>query len=208
MKRLSKLPSAIIAIAIAIGGSTAPAHAGLLDLLFGGGQQQPTYQTYPSNRGGYQPAPQDGFVAPAEDLAKRKAREAARAAAVQRAAAEQAARDLQLIHKLAEVAKEQGPKAAFMMDPTLRSGDIVVTRAGIEVFQGGGGRVHLANQFRPLASSSYRGRNDLALLQKASGFTGVVSAAASPAPEPRPLTIQGKRANAGKAADVGIVATR
>jgi hypothetical protein len=78
------------------------------------------------------------------------------------------ARDLAAIRKLSDVARDQGFQAAFMQDPTLRSGDILVTQAGIVVFEGGDKT--RVNNFRPLSTSRLKNRADLALLQKISGF--------------------------------------
>ena len=78
------------------------------------------------------------------------------------------ARDLAAVRKLSEVARERGFQAAFMEDPTLRSGDILVTQAGIVVFEGGDKKRE--NNFRPLSRSRLKNRADLALLQKISGF--------------------------------------
>ena len=188
-------PLAIIAFAVAEAAS--PAQAGLLDFLFGGGrpQQQTTYI----------PIPQQNFDQgfPGRD-SRRKPADAAKAAANDHRTADQAARDLAASRKLAEVARDYGPKAAFMQDPTLRHGDIVVMPSGIEVFEGsGGGKIHAANQFRPLSRSAYRNRSDLALLQAASGLNAAPQAAPDlPTAAARPLTIPGKRAQKPKAVSI------
>ncbi len=165
-------------------GSTAPAQAGLLDFLFGQPSRPQYYVPYHSP----QQQPPSGFF---QDPAERKAQEAAKRAAAERRAAEQATRNRELAQQLSEVAREHGPKAAFMLDPTLRPGDIVVTSGGLEVFQGSRGNVHSANAFRPLSQSSLRSREDLARLQQASNL--VKPEAAPTAAELRPLTISGSK---------------
>jgi hypothetical protein len=163
--------------------TVSPAQAGLFDFLFGG-PPAPRYQASPYPAQSMPMSPEDS----ARASASRKADDAARRAAAQQRTADQAARDKETVRQLLEVIQTQGAKAAFMLDPTLRAGDVVVTPSGIEVFEGSGGRMHSANQFRPLRSSRLANRADLALLQKVSGL----NAPEGPAPvvaEIRPLTI-------------------
>jgi hypothetical protein len=153
-------------------GSSGSAQAGLFDFLFG--NQQPAPQPY-----GYAPQrPMDmqqnrkgthKFRDPRETKESRAARRAGeRVSASGDKASPLPARDLVAIRKLSDVARDQGFQAAFMQDPTLRSGDILVTQTGIVVFEGGDTK--RVNNFRPLSSSRLKNRADLALLQKISGF--------------------------------------
>jgi hypothetical protein len=163
-------------------GAAAPAHAGLLDFLFG--RPAPAYyEPSPYAGGGYQTSPENS----AADAAARKADQAAKRAAMERRTAEQAAHNKEMVLRLKEVAATEGPKAAFMQDPTLRAGDVVVTPSGIEVFQGSRGQTHKAAQFLPLGNSRLARRADLVLLQKVSGLNAPENATAGG--EIRPLTI-------------------
>jgi hypothetical protein len=180
-------------------GSTGSAQAGLFDFLFG--QQQPAPQPYgyaPQRPLDVQRYRRDGghkFRDPRETKESRaaaKARRGERLSASGDKASPLPARDLVAIRKLSEVARDQGFQAAFMQDPTLRSGDILVTQAGIVVFEGGDKT--RVNNFRPLSASRLKNRADLALLQKISGFGHPQIALPSTGTMP-PLVIQqrGKR---------------
>ena len=210
MKRRQRLAAAMFALATA--GSVAPAQAGLLDFLFGGGNARPQYY-----------APQTPPLRSPEDVAResaaRKAADAARRAAAERHNQEQAARNREVIAKLAEISRDHGPRAAFMLDPTLRAGDVVVMPSGLEVFEGKKERTG-GNQCRPLRESSLRKRADLALLQQTSGLNEVEKAPPTTG-ELRPLTIAGpkkkkvvkrkeapQQAAAPKTADAGFFFTR
>jgi hypothetical protein len=169
---------------LAISGSTADAGSSFFDFLFG--------SSSPSRGDGYVPQLSADEVERSDE--DNTAREAARRAAAKRQAtvqtsADELARDLQLIRRLAEVARDQGPEAAFMLDPTLRKGDIVVTRAGLQVFEGDEAESHRPNEFLSLARSALRNRTDLKLLQQAGRFN-VPSAATRSVDSSRPLTIQ------------------
>jgi len=183
VKRQQRFALGVIALGCA--AAATPAQAGLFDFLFGGGRPTATYA--PAYAPGYAPG-----MAPEMDPAARKAADAARRAAQEKANAEQAARNREMIAKLAEVRKEHGPRAAFMLDPTLRPGDVVVMPSGLEVFEGKRGGQHAANHFRPLSQSALAKRSDLALLQQVSGLNETEKAAPNLA-EIRPLTIQGQK---------------
>lgn len=185
VKRHQRFALGILAVATA---AATPAQAGLFDFLFGGGRPAVAYA--PAYAPGYAPMP--GGMGGDVDPAARKAADAARRAAQEKANAEQAARNREVIAKLAEIRKEHGPRAAFMLDPTLRPGDVVVMPSGLEVFEGSRGGQHAANHFRPLSQSKLAKRSDLALLQQVSGLNETERAAPSLA-EIRPLTIQGKK---------------
>lgn len=189
MKRQQRFALGFIALGCAV--ATTPAQAGLFDFLFGGGRPVVTYA--PAYAPRYAPSYGPGPGMEAEmDPAAKKAADAARRAAQEKANAEQAARNREMIAKLAEVRKEHGPRAAFMLDPTLRPGDVVVMPSGLEVFEGKRGGQHAANHFRPLSQSALAKRSDLALLQQVSGLNETEKAAPNLA-EIRPLTIQGQK---------------
>ena len=108
----------------------------------------------------------------------------------------EAARNLASSRKFAELARERGYRGAFVDDHTLRYGDIVVTRIGLEVFEGRKSAVHAMQDFKPLALSSLKARSDLVKLQRSA-----IGGAEAPAPEPEggaPLTI--RKAATGQAA--------
>lgn len=100
----------------------------------------------------------------------------------------QLARGLTLIRKLAEIARDHGVEAAFMLDPTLRAGDIVVTHSGLHVYEGNRAELHRPNQFRTLANSELRNRVDLRLLQKIGRYSAPTVTRLS-MDQVRPLTI-------------------
>jgi hypothetical protein len=166
----------------------APAQAGLFDFLFG----RPAPRYYEPRYYEPSPFPRGGYSGPDEnsaaDAAARKAEKAAKRAARERHTAEQAARNKEMVRHLMEVAHTEGPKAAFLQDPTLRAGDIVVTPSGLEVFEGGKGQTHKADQFEPLGSSRLAKRADLLLLQKVSGLHAPETAQTADG-DIRPLTI-------------------
>lgn len=100
--------------------STAPAQAGLFDFLFGNQQpRQPVYAPPPAARPHGEPL--------AHDKARRDAKRTKPLSANADGPSPTIARDLQTVRRLADVAQKQGITAALMQDPTLRSGDIVVT---------------------------------------------------------------------------------
>jgi hypothetical protein len=184
---------------LAVSGSAADAGSGLFDFLFG--------SSSPSRGDGYVPQPSADEVERKDE--DKTAREEARRAAVKRQAtvqtpADEPGRDLLLNRQLAEVAGDRGPEAAFMLDPTLRKGDIVVTRAGLQVFQGTQAKFHMPNQFLPLARSALRNRTDLKLLQQAGRFN--MPPAATPSSDSlRPLTIQRSVQRATKFEDPNLI---
>jgi hypothetical protein len=132
-----------------------PTQAGFFEVLFG----QPTNSYF---YGSQQPIP----PTPEEELERQKQSRLA----MERQMSEQAARNLKISRVLADISQDSGRKQAFLMDPTLRYGDIVVTDTGLEVFEGKSWKDRSPLQFRPLHLSTYRNRKDLQLMQKASGF--------------------------------------
>lgn len=75
----------------------------------------------------------------------------------------------------------------YLSDPTLRKGDIVVTRSGVVVFSGRGGARHSPAAFTALDESRRLSKAQLQLLQAAAGGRAYFSA--RPAPNP-PATVQ------------------
>jgi len=169
-------PVFVALLSFSVLGSTGSAQAGLFDFLFG---QQPAPAPVPYGYAPQRPmemqrhrrGDRQKFRDPRETKESRaaaKARRGERLSASGDKPSPLPARDLVAIRKLSEVARDQGFQAAFMQDPTLRSGDILVTQAGIVVFEGGDKTRE--NNFRPLSRSRLKNRADLALLQKISGF--------------------------------------
>jgi len=186
-------PVFVALFAFSVLGSSGSAEAGFFDFLFGNQQPAPAPAPfyYPPARGYAPSQPMElQYRRKASRKAFREVREvkSRRAARAERQFARterwpntvervyafvdkpspEPARDLLATRKLADVARERGFQAAFMEDPTLRSGDILVTQAGIVVFEGRDKTRE--NNFRPLNRSRLKNRADLALLQKISGF--------------------------------------
>jgi len=134
-----------------------PTQAGFLEVLFG----------QPNNRSSFVfSPPQPNPLTPEEDTERQKQNRLAS----ERKMSEQAGRNLKIFRVLADIAHEQGRKQAFLMDPTLRYGDIVVTDTGLEVYEGKSWKERSPLQFRPLHLSALRNRKDLQVLQRVSGF--------------------------------------
>ena len=131
-----------LALVAALPATTAPASAGLLDLLFGR-RQAPVAQPAPMPIYIPQPAQSQRPVA--------TVRKAQPKAKVARAAVGKAERG----EKVARAGRGEkahevlpGPLGHFLADPTLRRGDVVVTSEGLKIFVGtlrGGqiGRAHV-----------------------------------------------------------------
>lgn len=219
MKRSWPLFAALFTFSVL--GSSGSAEAGLFDFLFGNPAPAPApYYPGPPRDVGY--APQRSFdsyrhtrkktsrrskVTYSE--ARAKSRRAERSTerwsnGIERVYAfvdkpsPEPARDLLAIRKLSDVARERGFQAAFMEDPTLRSGDILVTQVGIVVFEGSDTKRE--NNFRPLSKSRLKNRADLALLQKISGFGPPrIALPATDAMPPLVIQQRGKRPKADPA---------
>lgn len=156
---------------------TAPAHAGLFDFLFGAPRPpQPVYAPQPSG-----PLGQPHKV-------RREPRQKPVSAASD-GPSSNIARDLQEIRRLATVAREQGVTAAFLQDPTLKSGDIVVTPNGIAVYEAASKK---SNPFRPLAQSRLAHRSDLAQLQRAFTLRQISPVAVAEGDPMSPLVIHAR----------------
>ena len=83
-----------------------------------------------------------------------------------------------------------GPLGPFLNDPTLRSGDVVVTSEGLMVFRGRGGSRHSPRDFASLARAGSK-NSQLAAIERANrrGLSPlvVVETAAAPKPESPPV---------------------
>ena len=83
-----------------------------------------------------------------------------------------------------------GPLGPFLNDPTLRSGDVVVTSEGLMVFRGRGGSRHSPRDFASLARAGSK-NSQLAAIERANrrGLSPlvVVETAVAPKPEPTPV---------------------
>ena len=79
-----------------------------------------------------------------------------------------------------------GPLGPFLNDPTLRSGDVVVTTEGLMVYRGGGGSRHSPRDFASLAKAGSK-NSQLAAIERANrrgkSPLVVVETAASPKPQ-------------------------
>ena len=82
-----------------------------------------------------------------------------------------------------------GPLGPFLNDPTLRSGDVVVTTEGLMVYRGGGGSRHSPRDFASLAKAGSK-NSQLAAIERANrrgkSPLVVVETAASPKPQVTP----------------------
>ena len=83
-----------------------------------------------------------------------------------------------------------GPLGPFLNDPTLRSGDVVVTSEGLMVFRGGGGSRHSPRDFASLAKAGSK-NSQLTAIERANrrGLSPlvVVETAATPKPQSPPV---------------------
>ncbi len=77
-----------------------------------------------------------------------------------------------------------GPLGPFLNDPTLRSGDVVVTAQGLMVYRGGGGSRHSPRDFVSLAKAGSKSAQ-LAAIERANrrGQSPLVVAESGPAPK-------------------------
>jgi hypothetical protein len=158
MRRLGRLMAISVFCVCAQAGV---AQAGFFDFLFNDNRPPPPSQNFSYDPAADARAAQARKVARLKYEAKKRAAIAAKAAGTDVSNVDARARALENIRRLSTIVATQGPQAAFLQDPTLRSGDIVVMRTGIAVFDGDGRSAHRPNQFRPLARSSLHGRSDL-----------------------------------------------
>lgn len=81
-----------------------------------------------------------------------------------------------------------GAAAAFMKDPTLRPGDIVVLKDGVKVFTGDPDKRHAARDFESIGRSAFIDRHTRTLLSAM-----VMPAGAIPAAEAWRMTVQARK---------------
>lgn len=157
-----------------------PAQAGFFEMLFGGGQA-PAPAAPPAFD---LPAPRFRVVRPPQNRGFKPVRKAKPvilregAPGLQEAAQSGKPRPIRRI-KLSEK-DANSPLGPFLNDPTLRRGDVVVTREGLKVFDGGFSSLHSASSFRPLPNARHLVADKaqrLAAIERANGWR----AAASPA---------------------------
>ena len=79
-----------------------------------------------------------------------------------------------------------GPLGPFLNDPTLRSGDVVVTTEGLMVFRGRGGSGHSPRDFASLARAGSK-TGQLAAIERANrrGLSPLLVVETTPAPKPQ-----------------------
>ena len=79
-----------------------------------------------------------------------------------------------------------GPLGPFLNDPTLRSGDVVVTSEGLMVFRGRSGSSHSPRDFASLAKAGSK-TGQLAAIERANrrGLSPLVVVETTPAPKPQ-----------------------
>ncbi len=81
-----------------------------------------------------------------------------------------------------------GPAAAFMKDPTLRAGDIVVLKDGVKVFTGAPDKRHAAQDFESIGRSAFVDRHTRTLLSAM-----VMPVGAVPASEARRMAAHARK---------------
>ena len=160
----------------------APALAqNFFEALFGGGFQSQATAYAPTSRGGSRtwPRREQGLRASEGQGYGRSGAE------VSRALEESSKPD-----KVEPPPVGAGPLGPFLNDPTLRSGDVVVTSAGIMVYRGGSGASHSPREFASLARAGSK-TGQLAAIERANrrgqSPLVVLETAASPKPEATPV---------------------
>jgi hypothetical protein len=80
-----------------------------------------------------------------------------------------------------------GPLGPFLHDPTLRSGDVVVTTQGLMVYRGGGGSNHSPRDFASIANAGSK-TSQLAAIDRANrrGNSPLLVLQTAPAAQPEP----------------------
>ena len=137
-----------------------PAKADFFDFLFHPQQQAQPQAVYYAQPNAY-PAPRSG-LAPAF---RSKAHAAKPSRAIANAADKVFGESRDKAMKPTPPVAGVGPLGPFVNDPTLRSGDVVVTSSGIRVFHGPSEHHHTASDFVALAQSQFNTSNYRALAQ-------------------------------------------
>ena len=167
LSRFAGCCGSVIGALMIVGGSGGAAQAGFLDFLFQ--RPAPSFQrTAPG------PLPAASFALPEINVTTRKPaafKPVAVAPALTTAIDLQ--RTLDATRRLANVANQSGYEAAFMVDPTLMRGDVVVVKSGLHVFSGRQGDRHRAVEFDPLARSSKAQRKDLQAIQTTGHYDAI-----------------------------------
>ena len=189
--RLAVLASMLAALAPA--ASTPAAATGFFEALFG-----------THNRG---PAPVAVAPAPRFEIAPAPRPRPARPRVKREAPVKTVAEHVPLKITPSRPVALQGPLGPFLLDPTLRRGDAVVTRAGIQIFSGAAGSQHTRADFTPLpkAAGLLSGKpGELQSIEKASRLVAEAAEPPSQAPTVADAGTAGKQA----AAQLPILASR
>lgn len=173
-----------LALSAALPASTAPASAGLLDMLFGRKPAPPPVFepiTAPPPAGAQRPV--------ATNRKPATAKSKARAGIGKGQAAEKIAKGPARPDVL------PGPVGQFLLDPTLRRGDVVVTSEGLKIFNGAGRRQHEEGDFVALSAATQfkaGASPTLAAIDKANirSAQPLVEDAAEVLPKPEPKVVE------------------
>lgn len=189
---MSRMFAVVLGVALTAQAQTA--HAGFFELLFG---SQPAARPVAPPALDW-PAPQFRVVRPQREMRRERQRRLGLRHERRQVGPDAifANREFEPIAKPRPVRRvklseqeARTPLGPFLNDPTLRRGDIVVTREGLRVFDGGPAALHRASSFRPLAQGRHliaSNSKQLAAIEKANGTRASVSAtalAAKPAPK-------------------------
>ena len=153
----------------------APAMAqNFFEALFGGGFQPQVAAYAPTSRGGSRSWPR-------REQRVSHSGEAERSKATALRSLEESSKP----EKVDPPAVGPGPLGPFLHDPTLRSGDVVVTTEGLMVFRGRGGSSHSPRDFASLARAGSK-TGQLAAIERANrrGQSPLVVLETAPTPKP------------------------
>jgi hypothetical protein len=147
-----------LAMTAALPASSVPASAGLLDLLFGNRTQAPVAQPQSSSLP-MSVSPQGASRRPLATVRKPAAQ--AHASAKPRSARASLARSASGERPVKTSGRPDsrpdvmpGPVGQFLLDPTLRRGDVVVTSEGLKIYVGSSRGQHEANEFVALSEAT------------------------------------------------------
>ena len=194
-RRIRRLiATSIVSLGAAVAMAGPASAAGFFETLFGVRQQQPAVYYAPRH------VPNVPLVMPDRRDPDQQARRAqarakakAKAKAIAARATERVAADVRSVQQV-KVAPQVlgGPLGPFLLDPTLRRGDVVVTTQGLQVFTGAPSGQHSAAEFAPLAQASQLVKGNftvLAAIDRANRFSdkplvAVQTVPAAPAAKP------------------------